>query len=91
MVLVLQAATGNSMCLKLLMVPSGNLATKSDKCKQAEQQKHTSLRCIHLLEGGDLLLGQVLAPVERRRAVVRQQLARELCVHAIRKGLGLSP
>src|SRR5262245_36004165 len=33
-----------------------------------------------LLEGGDRLLVEVPAPVERRRAVVRQELARELLV-----------
>ena len=43
----------------------------------------------HLLEGGDLAVAEVLLPVEGGRAVVGQQLARELGVHAVRELLGL--
>src|SRR5207248_1117644 len=38
-----------------------------------------------LLEGSDLRVVEVLAPVERRRAVVGEQLARELLVDGLRE------
>jgi hypothetical protein len=52
------------------------------------ERKHVS-RGARLLEGGDLLVFEVLGPVEGWRAVVRQQLARELGVHAVGKCLSL--
>src|SRR3989449_11679908 len=41
-----------------------------------------------LLERGDLRLGEVLLPVEGRRTVVREQLARELGVHRLGEAAG---
>src|SRR5438105_8834848 len=38
-----------------------------------------------LLEAGDRLVVEVLAPVERRRAVVREQLARIRVLHRVRE------
>jgi hypothetical protein len=61
--------------------------TQSDG-NSVSERKYVS-RGASLLEGGDLLVLEVLGPVEGRRAVVRQQLARELGVHAVGKRLSL--
>ena len=68
-----------------------NLSAKKDEifkyvCKYCNLVLWNAL---YLLEGGDLGVGQVLLPVEGWRAVVCQQLAGELCVHALGEELGL--